>query len=150
MKSFFASFFGTIAGICVLVGISLLLLVFLFIGIASSDKSDAIPSRSLLVLDLSYGITDAPPQLDPADLIDSMTGGEEKRVTLRDTLRAIASAANDSRISGILISGNSFPIDYASGYAALREVREALMAFKASRKPIYAYLVAPSTRTFYV
>ena len=150
MKSFFASFFGTIAGICVLVGASLLLLVFLFIGIASSDKSDAIPNRSLLVLDLSYGITDAPPQLDPADLIDSMTGGEEKRVTLRDTLRAIASAANDSRISGILISGNSFPIDYASGYAALREVREALMAFKASRKPIYAYLVAPSTRTFYV
>jgi protease IV len=150
MKSFFASFFGTIAGICVLVGISLLLLVFLLIGIASSDKSDAIPNRSLLVLDLSYGITDAPPQLDPADLIDSMTGGEEKRVTLRDTLRAIASAANDSRISGILISGNSFPIDYASGYAALREVREALMAFKASRKPIYAYLVAPSTRTFYV
>jgi protease-4 len=150
MKSFFASFFGTIAGICVLVGISLLLLVFLLIGIASSDKSDAIPNRSLLVLDLSYGITDAPPQLDPSDLIDSMTGGEEKRVTLRDTLRAIASAANDSRISGILISGNSFPIDYASGYAALREVREALMAFKSSRKPIYAYLVAPSTRTFYV
>ena len=150
MKSFFASFFGTIAGICVLVGASLLLLVFLFIGIASSDKSDAIPNRSLLVLDLSYGITDAPSQIDAADLIDSMTGGEEKRVTLHDTLRAIASAATDSRISGILISGNSFPLEYASGYAALREVREALMAFKASRKPIYAYLVAPSTRAFYV
>jgi protease-4 len=41
-------------------------------------------------------------------------------------------------------------MDWASGYAALREVREALMAFKASRKPIYAYLVAPSTRAFYV
>ena len=150
MKSFFASFFGTIAGICVLVGISLFLLIFLLIGIASSEKGDVIPSRSLLVLDLSSEITDAPPQFDPSDLIDSVTSGEEKRMTLHDALRAIASAANDSRISGILISGNSYPIDYASGYAALREIREALMAFKASRKPIYAYLVAPSTRTFYV
>jgi protease IV len=150
MKSFFASFFGTIAGICLLVGISLLLLIFLLIGIAASEKGEVIANRSLLVLDLSYALTDAPPQFDVADLIDSMTAGEEKRVTLHDTLRAIASAASDSRISGILISGNSFPIDYASGYAALREVRQALMAFKASRKPIYAYLVAPSTRAFYV
>jgi protease IV len=150
MKSFFASFFGTIAGICVLVGISLFLLIFLLIGIASSEKGDVILKRSLLVLDLSSGITDAPAQIDPSDLIDSLTSGEEKRVTLHDTLRAIASAASDSRISGILISGNAFPMDWASGYAALREVREALMAFKASRKPIYAYLVAPSTRSFYV
>ena len=150
MKSFFASFLGTIAGICLLVGISVLLLIFLLVGIASSNKTEVIPNRSLLVLDLSCAISDAPPQFDAADLIDSMTSGEEKRVTLRDTLRAIASAANDSRISGILISGDSFPVDFSSGYAALREVREALKAFKASRKPIYAYLVAPSTRTFYV
>jgi protease-4 len=150
MKSFFASFFGTIAGICMLVGISVVLLIFLLIGIASSDKGDVIPKRSLLVLDLSSGISDAPAQIDPSDLLDSLTSGEAKRVTLHDTLRAIASAANDSRISGILISGNAFPMDWASGYAALREVREALKAFKASRKPIYAYLVAPSTRAFYV
>jgi protease-4 len=150
MKSFFASFFGTIAGICMLVGISLVLLIFLLIGIASSDKGDVIPKRSLLVLDLSSGISDAPAQIDPSDLLDSLTSGEAKRLTLHDTLRAIASAANDSRISGILISGNAFPMDWASGYAALREVREALKAFKASSKPIYAYLVAPSTRAFYV
>jgi protease IV len=150
MKSFFASFFGTIAGICVLIGFGLVLLVFLFIGIASSDKTSVIPDRSLLVLDLSTAITDAPPQFDASNLIDAVSGGEEKRVTLRDTLRAIASAASDKRISGILISGNSFPIDYSSGYAALREVREALIAFKESKKPIYAYLIAPSTRTFYV
>jgi protease IV len=150
MKSFFASFFGTIAGICVLVGIGLFLLIFLIIGIASSEKAEVIPNRSLLVLDLSYAIADAPSQIEASDLIDAVSGGEEKRVTLRDTLRAIASAADDSRISGILISGNSFPVDYSSGYAALREVREALMAFKASKKPIYAYLVAPTTRSFYV
>jgi protease IV len=150
MKSFFASFFGTIAGICVLIGFGLVLLVFFLIAIGSSDKTNAIPNRSLLVLDLATAITDAPSHFDVSNLIDAVSGGEEKRVTLRDTLRAIASAATDSRISGILISGNSFPIDYSSGYAALREVREALIAFKASKKPIYAYLIAPSTRAFYV
>lgn len=150
MKSFFASFFGTIAGICVLIGFGLVLLVFFLIAIGSSDKTSAIPNRSLLVLDLSTAITDAPSHFDVSNLIDAVSGGEEKRVTLRDTLRAIASAATDNRISGVLISGNSFPIDYSSGYAALREVREALIAFKASKKPIYAYLIAPSTRAFYV
>jgi protease-4 len=150
MKSFFASFFGTIAGIGVLIGIGLLLLVFLLIGLASSDKSSVIPSRSLLVLDLSTAITDAPRQFDTSDLFDSIAGEEAKRVTLRNTLRAIASAAHDSRISGIFITGNAFPVDYSSGYAALREVRDALIAFKSSKKPIYAYLVAPSTRSFYL
>jgi len=150
MKSFFASFFGTIAGICVLVGMSLFLLIFLIIGIASSQKAEVIPSRSLLVLDLSDSIADAPSQIDTSNLMDVVSGGEEKRVTLRDTLRAIASAANDSRISGILISGNAIPIDYSSGYAALREVRDALVAFKDSKKPVYAYLIAPTTRSFYV
>src|SRR5258708_6181993 len=150
MKSFFASFFGTIAGICVLIGFGLVLLVFLLIAIGSSDKTIAIPNRSLLVLDLSTAITDAPSHFDVSNLIDAVSSGEEKRVTLRDTLRAIASAATDNRISGVLISGNSFPVDYSSGYAALREVRQALIAFKASKKPIYAYLIAPSTRAFYV
>jgi protease-4 len=150
MKSFFASFFGTIAGICLLIGLGLLFVVILLICIASSDKASVIPNRSLLVLDLSTAITDAPPQIDASNLVDAVTGGEEKRVTLRETLRAISSAAIDSRISGILISGNSFPTDYSSGYATLREVREALIAFKASKKPIYAYLVSPSTRAFYV
>jgi len=150
MKSFFASFFGTIAGICVLMGFGLVLLVFLLIAIGSSDKTIAIPNRSLLVLDLSTAITDAPSHFDVSNLIDAVSSGEEKRVTLRDTLRAIASGATDNRISGVLISGNSFPVDYSSGYAALREVREALIAFKASKKPIYAYLIAPSTRAFYV
>jgi protease-4 len=150
MKSFFASFFGTIAGICVLVGFGLLLLVLLLVGIASSDKTSIIREHSLLVLDLSTPITDAPAQFDTSHLIDSIAGEEEKRVTLRDTLRAIASAANDNRISGILITGNAFPIDYSSGYAALREVRDALIAFKRSKKPLFAYLIAPTTRAFYV
>ena len=150
MKSFFASFFGTIAGICLLIGLGLLFLVFFFIAIASSDRAGVIPNRSLLVLDLSTAITDAPPQIDASNLVDTITGGEEKRITLRETLRAISSAATDSRISGILITGNSFPVDYSSGYAALREVREALIDFKASKKPIYAYLNSPSTRAFYV
>ena len=39
---------------------------------------------------------------------------------------------------------------YGSGFAALKEVREALEAFKASGKPIKAYLDYASTRDFYL
>jgi len=150
MKTFFASFFGTIVGICLLVGGGIFLLILLLVVIVSAEKPTGIQNRSLLVLDLSDPITDAPNRLDTSGLIDAISGGEENRVTLRDTVRAIAAAATDDRISGIFITGNAFPVDYSSGYAALREVRNALISFKESKKPIYAYLVAPTTRTFYV
>ncbi|MBV8815753.1 MAG: signal peptide peptidase SppA [Verrucomicrobia bacterium] len=150
MKSFFASFFGTIAGLCFLVGAGIILLILVVAVLVVSEKPAAIQNRTVLVLDLSDPITDAPLRLDTSGLVDALTGGEEKRVTLRDTLRAISAASKDNRISGILITGNAFPVDYSSGYPALREVRNALVNFKTSKKPIYAYLVAPSTRTFYL
>ena len=150
MKSFFASFFGTIVAICLLLGGSVLILVLVLAIISASNKGTAVADRSMLVLDLSTAISDAPSHFGASDIVDAITSGEEKRVTLRDTLRAISSAATDDRIAGIFITGNAFPLDYSSGYGALKEVRESLISFKSSKKPIYAYLVTPTTRTFYV
>ncbi|MEX2380905.1 MAG: signal peptide peptidase SppA, partial [Opitutales bacterium] len=59
-------------------------------------------------------------------------------------------AATDDRISGILLQGQMIPIGYGSGYAALREVRDALGYFQEQGKPVFAYMENPGIRDYYL
>jgi protease-4 len=77
-------------------------------------------------------------------------GNRQEVLQLREVTRALKAAAGDSRIKGLLVVGSLQPGGYGSGYAALEEVRAALLAFKASEKPVKAYLTYASTRDFYL
>ena len=59
----------------------------------------------------------------------------KKTTGLNDVLRNIAYAKNNEKISGIFLVNGSLE----GGYAAIREIREALIDFKKSGKFIYAY-----------
>ncbi len=73
---------------------------------------------------------------------------------LHRLVTALKKAARDNRIQGILIVGSFEPADYGTGYACLKELREAIIDFKKgdgkTPKPVYAYLEAPTTRDYYV
>jgi protease-4 len=150
MKSFFASFFGTLFAIALLVVGVFLLLIGIISLIGSSNKGPTVENKSVLVIDLSVPIADAPTELNTSELISELSGQENQRVTLREVLRSISLATTDDRISAIFLTGNVAPGSYSSGLAALREIREALLRFKQSKKPVYAHLVVPFTRTYYV
>jgi protease-4 len=103
------------------------------------------------VLDLSVNIVDTPPQADGAALIASLTGDEVPAVwQLRQFTRVLREAARDERIAGVFIIGQFAPEGYGTGYAALREARAALIDFKASKKPVLAYLESASIRETYL
>jgi protease-4 len=150
MKSFFASFFGTLFAIVVVIIGGFILLIGIFSLIGSTSKAPAVENKSVLVIDLSVPISDAPPEFTASQLLSELSNQENQRVTLRDLLRSISLAATDERVSGIFLTGNVSPVNYSSGLAALHEVRDALIRFKQSKKPIYAHLVVPFTRTYYV
>ena len=150
MKSFFASFFGTLFAIALVIIGGFLLLIGIISLIGSSNKGPTVENKSLLVIDLSVPISDAPAELNTSELISELSGQENQRVTLREVLRSISLATTDDRIPAIFLTGNVSPGSYSSGLAALREIREALLRFKQSKKPIYARLVVPFTRTYYV
>ena len=150
MKSFFASFFGTLFAIALVIIGGFLLLIGIISLIGSSNKGPTVENKSVLVIDLSVPISDAPAELNTSELISELSGQENQRVTLREVLRSISLATTDDRISAIFLTGNVTPGSYSSGLAALREIREALLRFKQSKKPIYAHLVVPFTRTYYV
>jgi protease-4 len=100
---------------------------------------------SYLVFDLSLNISDAPGAVDLGSF-----RGKPDTVQLRTVTRALRAAAKDDRIAGVFITGDLTPTAFGSGYAALKEVRGALNDFKASGKPVTAYITFATTKSYYL
>lgn len=153
MKNFFTSFFATIAALLVFI-IGGFLCFFLFIGfvVALGEKKPVlVQNGSYLVFDLAANIQDAPSQVEGLEEFMEIFGGRVPQVLqLREVTRALQAAAKDDAIKGLYLTGSMRPQGYGSGFAALKEVREAIELFKASGKPVKAYLDYAGTREFYV
>ncbi len=149
MKNFFTSMLGALVALVIFsVGCAVLFFGFIMViaAIGGAEKGAPVLERgSYLVLDLSTNITDAPPPIDFGGL-----GGREDTLQLRTITRALHAAATDSRIAGVFITGGLSPAGYGSGFAALKEVRAALLDFKAAGKPVSAYLTFATTKDYYV
>ncbi len=155
MKNFFKIVFGTFFALvlftlCVsLLGIAMLIAL---ARLSSGKKDPTIEKGSYLVVDLSTNITDTPPPSENERFVGRLFGGgDDNAVSLRSLLGSIDQAGKDDRIKGIFLHGSFEPAGYGSGFAALKEVREAVTAFHASsHKPVVAYLVSPSKRDYYL
>ncbi len=149
MKNFFTSMLGALTALVIFsAGCVLLFIGFIaaMAAIGGAEKAGPTLQRgSYLVFDLGTNISDAPP---PVDL--SAFRGENDTIQLRTITRALRSAAQDDRIAGVFITGDLSPSAFGSGYAALKEVRDALEAFKKSGKPINAYLTHATTKSYYL
>lgn len=149
MKNFFTSMLGALTALVVFsVGCLVLLLGFMaaMAALGSSDSArPGVTRGSYLVFDLSTNISDAPPRVDL-----SLFGAKSDTIQLRSVTRALRQAAQDDRILGVFITGDLSPAAFGSGYAALKEVREALEAVKAAGKPVSAYITHATTKSYYL
>jgi protease-4 len=154
MRDFFKYVFASCLGFLLFSTASLGGLIFLIIAIASGSREagPTVEQDSVLVFDLSLDITDANPESDPGALLsDALSGNSPPpSVSLHTVLNALEEAANDDRIVGLLLRGNISDISQGSGPATLKEVRDALLAFQASGKPILAYEVDWSEPEYYL
>ena len=155
MKQFFIAFFANLAALLFVLGGPVLLLVILAIASFSAShqasRSLTIERGSILTFDMSLDVTDDPEHTNSVSPVSALTGGDTaKSVTLRSLTTALAKAAKDDRIKGLLLQGSFQPSDYGTGYACLRELRESILAFKKSGKMVYAYLENPTTRDYYI
>jgi protease-4 len=149
MKNFFTSMLGALVALVVFFGGCFVLFIgFVAAIVAMGGREKAAPDferGSYLVFDLSTNISDAPEPIDLGPL-----GGKSDTVQLRTITRALHAAAKDDRIAGVFITGDLNAAAFGSGYAALKEVRAALLDFKASGKPITAYLTYATTKSYYL
>lgn len=145
---------GTMAALFVFV-LFVVVAAFGFVGFVamatSGSKPVTVENGSYLVFDLNADISDAPPQVNPLEVFTSMEQPDRpKALQLRTVTRSLRAAAKDARIRGMLITGRMVPNDYGSSLAALKEVREAIEAFRKSGKSVVAYLSDAGTREIYL
>ncbi|MEO7520894.1 MAG: S49 family peptidase, partial [Gemmatimonas sp.] len=151
MKQFFTALAANLVTIAVCLVFGLIILGGIAASIASS-KPPAIREKSILVVDLGRALSDAPAGSGKESPFAALllSRGEDA-IPLRSAILALSEAVQDDQISGVLIRGGIDASGYHSGYAALRELRGAILAFKTkSKKPVHAYLVNPGTREYYV
>lgn len=131
MRSFLKYFLACLAALVVFSGLALLVLVGIAGRLVSRDIS-VVPSRSVLVVDLSRHFRD----LKEENLLLELSGDEEDQVpSLAQLIRVIEDARGDSSIRGIYLVAN----ENRNGFAASEEIRQALAQFKKSGKFIIAY-----------
>ncbi|MBD1821522.1 signal peptide peptidase SppA [Cyanobacteria bacterium FACHB-DQ100] len=152
MRDFLKQTLATLLALFIFLGVSvggLLLLLISLSMLASRDTTPTVRDKSVLVFDMAQTITDAPASSSTREVLnDAISGTRPNTVSLRSVLDSIDEAAKDSRIVGIYLSGSNGSSD--TGYATLREVRQALERFKASGKKIFAYDVDWQEREYYL
>ncbi|MCC6244349.1 MAG: signal peptide peptidase SppA [Gemmatimonadaceae bacterium] len=150
MKAFFTAIAANLVTIAIFVVGGILLIIGIAAS-AASEKPVAVRKGSVLVVDLEQTFVDAPTAAEHSSILDdALFAGGQNTIPLRSAMLALRAAAGDDDISGVLIRGTMSPSGYGSGYAALRELRSAMVDFKKSKKPIHAYLVNPDTRDYYL
>ena len=144
VKTFLAGLLAVIVGTFLV----FFLWIFILLGIAGSmEKSVAVHPESILKIDFSEVLTDAPSS-DPLAGIDLMTLQTTRQLSLFKALRAIEAAGADDRIKGIYLRMNGG--GGVTGSALLEELREALFEFKQSGKFIVAYNETYSQGQYYL
>lgn len=135
MKQFFTYVLATIAGIWItaiiaIIGSILMAIVMMAAGMSSSTPS--ISSHSILHLNLNGVIEE---RLEGRSIMDRLYGVGEDQLSLKDIVKSIRHAKDDSKIEGIFIDCKGG----AGGSATMAYIREALMDFKESGKWVVAY-----------
>ena len=150
MKEFFKSVLASALGAFLAGVLACLLLVMLIVALASSvgGNHDAMPAtikpKTMLVIGGDLAINDTPAHGAPGlDMI--LLGGNGPEVDLLRALEAIDLAAKDRNIAGILLNG---PL--SAGVTQKAELRRAVNAFKASGKPVIAWIENGTQGEYYL
>jgi protease-4 len=101
------------------------------------------PPNAFLVIQLSDIFVDAESK---TRYMPFLNAEKERSVCLVHALRAIEKAQKDPKITGIFIYGDAAT---QNGLSTIHEICTALKEFKASKKPIIAYLAEPTFRDYY-
>ncbi|WP_293928214.1 signal peptide peptidase SppA [Sphingobacterium sp. UBA6320] len=147
MRSFFKYVLATVTGIV----ISTVVLFVIALGIigalvtsASSEKEVIVKDNTLLYLTFNHAISERSVE-NPFGSLD-IPGYNLKNLGLDDILARIRNAKEDGKIKGIYMDASTI----ATGFASLKEIRDALLDFKSSGKFIVAYNESYSQKAYYL
>jgi len=126
----------TLLGLAVFISMAGFAVLYLAFG-----RAPNVPSDATLVLRVGGDLS----ELAPADVVGLLRGA--KTPTVRSIVDSLHQAKGDSRIRAVLVKPTGFTSPY---WGKVQEVRDAMLDFKKSGKPLYAYLEYGGDREYYL
>jgi protease-4 len=153
MKVFFQSLLGSLAAGAIFIfwaGVAVVVLIMGLASIGSEPPLVEIEPDSVLVFDLNTTIQDAPVHTGLEAAVLEALGEGYAATYLLKVVDAIERAAMDDDIAALFLHGSLQNEAYGSGLGVVSEIRQALLRFKATGKPVYAYIVDPAQKDYYL
>jgi len=119
------------------------IVVFAFVALRAASRPPSVSDDTVILVKLSGDIPERIAVTTPFSL--PFIGGGESG-TIRDYWELFRKAAADRRVRAIVLE----PDGLSSGWGKLDELRSGVRKFRASGKPVYAYLRSPNARDYYV
>jgi protease-4 len=126
----------TLVGMALLVSIVGFALLYLLFG-----REPAVPSNATLVLRVGGSLT----ELAPNDVVGYLRGNRQP--TVRSIVENLRKAKVDTRVRAVMLVPTGFESPF---WAKVQEIRDAVVDFRKSGKPIYAYLEYGGDREYYL
>jgi protease IV len=143
MLQFLKYVLATIIGLFLFFIVSFFIMVGIGSAFSSSNETTEVKESSVLKLDLNASISEISAKADP---FEEIFGEGPARIGLNQIKTTLANAKIDPKIKAI-----SIKLEYPmAGFATLKEIRDALIDFKKSGKPIYTYAELMTEKAIYL
>lgn len=135
MSNFFKLLFGSCLGTLLALGALFFIGVFGLAGLASAgEQKPVVETNSILTLDLSQ-VPELTGNIDNGGGLASLELDLDEVLGVHDVIRTIERAKTDDNIKGIYLNSSY----QSGGFTKLRQIREALVDFRASGKFVVSY-----------
>lgn len=157
LQGLFSSILGSIIGSFLALGLVVIMgfMILMMIISAFSNVQTITPrpnhERGALVMNLSMNISDSPDDATAEELLGESFGASGiPTIHLLDLTSALEEAAQDDDVKAIFIHGSLLPSNYGSGLATITDIRNRILKFKLTGKPVIAYLENPTFLDYYL
>jgi protease IV len=104
-------------------------------------REPSVPSNAVLTLTIGGNLA----EVAPADVVSYVSGA--RTPTVRTVVDSLRKAKVDKRISAVLLKTTGFSSPF---WGKVQEIRDALVDFRTSGKPLYAYVEYGGDRDYYL
>jgi len=130
-------------------GLALIFLLLFFVtlfGLLAGRPNAGLPvSEGALLIELDGIVSEQPAEIDP---FAALSGGNNlKEVRVRDVVHALESAADDSRVTSVVLDLDRF---LGGGQVSLAEIGDAIDKVRAKKKPVLAFATAYTTDSYQI
>ena len=126
----------TVLGFALFLSMAGFLLLYLAVG-----RQPSVASGSTLVLRVGGDLT----EVAPANVVGYLRGS--KAPTVRNIVDNLRKAKVDARVASVLLKPTGFESPY---WGKVQEIRDAVLEFRKSGKPVYAYIEYGGDREYYL